>query len=167
MVDELKYPKVYALLEMKEKAWYRGVSFNEISGYLVSPCYLVSESINYNSDGESKKTYEVVFPRDVATVCNNLFSISKADEPQINFDNECVNSLKVDFVTLDYEEAIKARDEKIKEKVFGNVNFILPTEPIETYADRQRKYMEKIEIYQQRLNKHENIEQVKKKVKVR
>lgn len=166
MQDELKYPKVYALLEMKEKTWYRGVSFNEISGYLVSPCYLVSESICYNSDGESKKTYEVVFPRDVATICNDLFNISKADAPQINFDNECINSLKVDFVTLDYEEAIKVRNEKIKEKVFDEFNFLLSKEPIETYLDRQREFLEKIDLYQQRLNDHEPIEQVKKKVKL-
>lgn len=76
-----------------------------------------------------------------------------------------MNSVKVDFVTTDYDKAIKLRDKKIKEEVFNGINLFLPLEPFETYNDRCSEYMDKIEKYQQRLNETEPKEQVKKKIK--
>lgn len=162
MKDELKYPRVYALLEMK-KAYIKYNHFEEIVGYLVSPCYLVSETVLYDKEGISKKTYEVVFPRDVGDIYFDCGD--KENIPHIAY-GECYNAVITDFVTLDYEEAVKKRDEKIREKVFNSINLFFALEPSETYNDRCSEYMEKINLYQEVLNKIEPKEQVKCKIKM-
>lgn len=43
MKDALKYPKVFALLEMRKEVYANYCRFDEIVGYVVSPCYLVRE----------------------------------------------------------------------------------------------------------------------------
>lgn len=71
----------------------------------------------------------------------------------------------VNFITTDYDEAIKLRDKKVKEEIFNVINLFIPLEPIETYNDRYSEYMEKIEKYQQGLNEAEPKAQVKRKIK--
>ena len=163
MKDELKYPRVFALQKMIKEAYVNYNKFDEILGYVVSPCYLINEIISYDRDGISKKTYEVVFPRCVDGIYYDC--IDREIIPEINIDNECTNKSIVDYITTDYDEAIKLRDEKIKEEVFNGINLFLPLEPIKTYNDRCTEYMEKIENYQQRINAAESIEQVKRKIK--
>lgn len=164
MKDELKYPRVFVLQKMIKEAYINYNSFDEILGYVVSPCYLINETISYDRDGASKKTYEVVFPRHVDAIYYDYID-GEGDVPHINCDTGCMNSVKVDFVTTDYDKAIKLRDKKIKEEVFNGINLFLPLEPFETYNDRCSEYMDKIEKYQQRLNETEPKEQVKKKIK--
>ena len=51
MRDELKYPKAFALQKMVKKACIKYNSFDEILGYIVSPCYLIEENLLYDKDG--------------------------------------------------------------------------------------------------------------------
>ena len=37
----------------------------------------------------------------------------------------------VNFITTDYDEAIKLRDKKVKEEIFNVINLFIPLEPIE------------------------------------
>lgn len=164
MRDELKYPRVFALLEMIGETMVNYNRFDEVIGYVVSPCYLVEEHLSYYKDGTNKKTFDVVFPRSVDGIYHDC--IDKDFIPEYNVFNGYTNTTTVDYITFDYDEAVKKRDDMIKEKVFNGLNSFLPLEPIETYNDRCVLYMEKIEKYQQRLNKAEPIEQVKKKVPV-
>ncbi len=83
--------------------------------------------------------------------------------PEYNIFNSYTNTTTVNFITTDYEEAIKKRDTLIKENVFNGINLLLPLEPLETYNDRCVEYMKKIDKYQQRLNETESKEQIKKK----
>lgn len=163
MRDELKYPKAFALQKMVKEAYIKYNSFDEILGYVVSPCYLIEEHLLYDKDGNSRKEYKVVFPRSVDSIYYDY--IDRDYIPDINSYGECKNAVTVDFITYDYEEAIKLRDEKIKDRVFNGTNLFLPLEPIETYNDKCTEYMEKIEKYQQRLNEAEPKEQVKRKIK--
>ena len=163
MREELKYPIVYALQKMTKEAYENYNSFDEVIGYIVSPCYLVEEHLTYYEDGTSKKTYDVVFPRSVDGIYYD--TIDNDFIPKYNVFNGYTNTTTVDYITFDYEEAIKKRNIMIKENVFNGINLFLPLEPLETYNDRCGLYMEKIEKYQQRLNKAEPIEQVKEKIK--
>lgn len=119
--------------------------------------------VTYDSDGNNKKSYEVVFPRSADGIYYDC--VDREFIPKINLDNLCTNKKTVDFITFDYEEAIKLRDKMTKEKVFNGLNLLLPVDPIDTFSKRCDEYMEKIEKYQQRLNKTEPIEQVKTKIK--
>ena len=53
MRDELKYPIVFALQKMTKEAYENYNSFDEVIGYIVSPCYLVEEHLTYYQDGTS------------------------------------------------------------------------------------------------------------------
>ena len=163
MRDELKYPVVFALQKMTGVAYTKYNRYDEVIAYIVSPCYLVGEHLTYYEDGTNKKTYDVVFPRSADEIYYD--AISEDFIPEYNVFNGYTKTTTVDYITFDYEEAIKKRNTMIKESVFNGLNLFLPLEPLETYNDRCGLYMEKIEKYQQRLNKVEPIEQVKKKIK--
>ena len=47
MRDELMYPRAFAIQKMVKEACINYNSFDEILGYVVSPCYLINETISY------------------------------------------------------------------------------------------------------------------------
>ena len=162
MNNELKYPRVYALLEMRKECFIKYTRFEETIGVVVSPCYLVGEKSTYYKDGTTKKEYDVVFPRTADDIFHNYFD--KERVPEYNLDGY-TNIASVPFVTSSYEEAIEKRNEMIEKNIFNEIHSFLPLEPIESFAERCDEYMKKIEEYQQRLNNVEPKEQVKRKIK--
>lgn len=163
MKDELKYPRVFALLEMRKDTYVNFTRCDEVLAYIASPCYLVAEHLLYDKDGTSTKKYDVVFPRGAGSIFYNC--LDSDNIPEYNDVDGYTNTITVDFITVDYDEAINKRNEKIKENILNGSNLFLPSEPIETFRERCLKYMKKIEKYQQRLNDVESKEQVKKKIK--
>ena len=97
MRDELKYPIVFALQKMTKEAYENYNSFDEILGYVVSPCYLIEENLLYDKDGNSCKKYKVVFPRSVDSIYYDY--IDRDYIPDINSYGECKNAVTVDFIT--------------------------------------------------------------------
>ncbi len=162
MNDELKYPRVYALLEMNKECFIRHTRFEETIGIVVSPCYLVGEKSTYYKDGTTRKEYDVVFPRTADDIFHDYFD--KECIPEYNLDGY-TNTASVSFVSSSYEEAIKKRNEMIEKNIFNGIHSLLPLEPIESFSERCDEYLKKIEEYQQRLNNVESIEQVKTKIK--
>ena len=102
MREELKYPIVFALQKMTKEAYENYNSFDEVIGYIVSPCYLVEEHLTYYEDGTSKKTYDVVFPRSVDGIYYD--TIDNDFIPKYNVFNGYTNTTTVDYITFDYEK---------------------------------------------------------------
>ena len=148
MRDELMYPRAYALMKVPKQKSDGGF-------YIVSPCYIVKELLIHMADGRNEKGYEIVYPR-------RGYNSRKEQIPEINnIDSwECINSFITDYVTYDYEEAIKERD-----RVNSSLLASLRPKEGKTFEEMYRRCREEIEFYQEELNKLEPKEQVKKKIK--
>ena len=148
MRDELMYPRAYALMKVPKQKSDGGF-------YIVSPCYIVKELLIHMADGRNEKGYEIVYHR-------RGYNSRKEQIPEINnIDSwECINSFITDYVTYDYEEAIKERD-----RVNSSLLASLRPKEGETFGEMYRRCREEIEFYQEELNKLEPKEQVKKKIK--
>lgn len=77
-----------------------------VACYIVSKCYLLSESTVYFEDGNISKNYVVVFPYQLNSQC-----IFERNTPQFNLNNVCINSKTVNSVFDSYEEALKYTEE--------------------------------------------------------
>ena len=148
MIDELKYPRAYALMKVPKQKSDGGF-------YIVSPCYIVKELLIHMADGRNEKGYEIVYPR-------RGYNSREEQIPEINkLDSwECINGFITDYITYDYEEAIKERD-----RVNSSLLASLRPKEGETFGEMYRRCREEIEFYQEELNKLEPKEQVKKKLK--
>ena len=128
MEQVINYPIKYAILPKREENGFvtgtnELMSNYEVTGYVVSKCYLVSETKKYLEDGTSNVTYEVVFPYSV----NTLVETSKREIPSFNFNGECTNSVEVSEVFNNYDDAKEVamkQNQKIYNSELGNVSFI-------------------------------------------
>ena len=148
MIDELKYPRAYALMKVPKQ--------NSDGGfYIVSPCYVIKELLIHKADGRNEKGYEIVYPR-------RGYNSKKEQIPEVDkLDSwKCFNSFTTDYVTYDYEEAIKERD-----RVNSSLLASLRPKEGETFGEMYGQCREEIEFYQEELNKIEPKEQVKRKIK--
>lgn len=101
--------------------------------YIVSRCYLLNESINYNSNGKSFKTYEVVYPYQFYE-----FNKFKHVTPEDNFYNNCfTNSKKVSAVFDSYEEAFEYATE-LNEEEIKKYSSLLPFEEFLKQNDKMK-----------------------------
>ena len=148
MIDELKYPRAYALMKVPKQKSDGGF-------YIVSPCYIVKELLIHMADGRNEKGYEIVYPR-------RGYNSKKEQIPEVDkLDSwKCFNSFTTDYVTYDYEEAIKERD-----RVNSSLLASLRPKEGETFGEMYGQCREEIEFYQEELNKIEPKEQVKRKIK--
>ena len=62
MEKELKYPIKYAVLEIKENGGYPARYQELTRGFIASKCYVISSSIEYLRNGDTKISHQVVFP---------------------------------------------------------------------------------------------------------
>ena len=159
MRDELKYPRAFALFKLKKERWLENIRLEETFGYIVSPCYLIKETTLYAKDGTSKNEYKVVFPRKGIGLCEKDKDIIE-NIPKDNIYFGCTNTTTVDFITCDYEEAIKERDNR-------NLSIISSLEPgnNETHQQMYTRYFIEIDQFQKEIDKIEPKAQVKKKIK--
>ena len=93
---EVKYPIKYVILTFLDNGTYVIGEENEyygkrVAGHIVSPCFLVSEGVEYLSDGNTKNIYEVVLPY-------TYIGQQNIEYPRYNFRDICNNSRRVDFV---------------------------------------------------------------------
>ena len=107
------------------------------------------------ADSRNEKGYEIVYPR-------RGYNSREEQIPEINkLDSwEYINDFTTDYVTYDYEEAIKERD-RVNSSLLASLH---PKEG-ETFGEMYRRCREEIEFYQEEINKLEPKEQVKKKIK--
>ena len=104
-----KYPIKYALMPVRERVDGHGKKY-EIALYIVSKCYVISKIRDYIGDRDSKCSYEVVFS----------FSIDDNDGislvlPQYSEKSICVNSIVVDGLFEDFDEALSVAKKKNQE----------------------------------------------------
>lgn len=104
---ELNYPVKYALMPVREQIEFKSDREYEIVMYIVSKCYLISEKKIYSGDGKRRYSYEVVFPIVIDDVRNVSVSL-----PQYSNDGHCVNSLLVERLFDDFDEASKLATKK-------------------------------------------------------
>ena len=100
MQEKLNYPVKYAILEMTEPVnWIKSGNYKTVA-YVVSKVYVTKEIIEYSSNGQSMKFYQVVFPfKDKDNLNIN------GEVPSYNFYGECLNEIKVDRLFDTFEEA--------------------------------------------------------------
>lgn len=113
--DELKYPIKYATMPIiNQSDWiHELLKQNEIVTYIVSKCYVVSETKKYSANGNITQTYEVVFP-----YSNNYSKIWNHDKIiPIFTDNfeKCTNSILVGQLFDSFEEVVQVVNQKNKE----------------------------------------------------
>lgn len=173
MKDELKYPRVFALLPIFDSSLYNG---NLLYFYIVSPCYLLKETKYYDKGGNVDTEYLVTFSRknlitleeivpnteDLCFYEDNNSNLKKMIREIIPFSygvNETTD--RVSNIFLSYEDAIRKRDE-INNKIFANEVLLFSMSKTNKGS---KEFENKIEYYQQKLNKVESPDQVKKKTK--
>lgn len=159
MRDELKYPRAFALMPVRR--YYSRDYYISNYCYIVSPCYIVRKSICYDENGRETNEYEVVFP-----VCGLSTYEQKTQIPEFNSDGICENSHTTNYVTLDYEEALKECLKKNSQKVnrygYGKIDWDSDFNLKEfSYED----YLTVIKDYQRKLDNLEPKKQVKRKIK--
>ena len=109
------YPIKYAVIPMVEQVeWYHGMRDLErefgIVCYIVTKCYVTSETKKYYQDGTSEIKYYVVCPFEYKE-----FDSWKRCEPSYNLiDGYCTNSTVTRLLFDSYDEAIKCKNEKNK-----------------------------------------------------
>lgn len=92
----------------EQNGWNNGINeleknFN-VTGYIVSKCYLLSDKIIYLVNGDQQKEYEVVFPyQEKEYGCPNEWV--RTNPKFNNFTNVCVNSIVVENLYESYAEA--------------------------------------------------------------
>jgi len=119
------YPIKYAVMPIYEQVgWNHGLNELEreydIVAYIVSKCFIISETKKYKIDGSLKKEYQVVFP-----YRNDEYDIWIRTEPRFGFQRQVMNTIIVNDVYESYEDALedaKSKNEKIKEKKISLLN---------------------------------------------
>lgn len=116
------YPIKYALLPIEEQNGYTlmGDRKYEIVCYIVSKCYLVNEIKEYKQDGRVINKYEVVFAYDY-----DSYQGYKREEPSFNLVNySCINSIYVDEIFDNFEDALKVKEEKNKKILLDSLMYL-------------------------------------------
>lgn len=122
---ESGYPIKYAIMKIEGEIdcnSYSGVEYGVIAN-IVSKCYVISEKIEYDKNGNYNWKYEVVFPYQRESRYNGGF---ERIEPKYNYDSECINSTIIYELYDNLEEALEAsKDEnnKVLEKTIGGLPF--------------------------------------------
>lgn len=129
MLNNLEYPIVYGILEVKESVGMisRGGKLEddiETVAYIVERCYLLSKRTQFFPDGTSLDEYQVVFPyKDL-----QYMGLVKR-EPEFSKQGECINSNILTTVFPSFEEAKMAASYKNKGlKDIGTLNKYLEVE---------------------------------------
>lgn len=113
-----KYPIKYALMPVREQIGGNKKKY-EIALYIVSKCYVISKIRDYIGDRDSKCSYEVVFSFSI----DDDGSISLV-LPQYSERDICVNSIVVDCLFEDFDEALSVAKRKNQEILDKKINSI-------------------------------------------
>lgn len=139
MSEELKFPVMYAVLELKEEGGYC-YNYEDITrGFVVSKCYVLKAITNYEKDGTAKTSYLVSFPynnikdfRYELSIDEECSYIGKATVPhkEANDDWSRDDTTIVWDLFSTYEEAKELANIRNKElrqnaELFGSVESIL------------------------------------------
>lgn len=101
-MKDLKYPMAYAPLLLSKYQSEEGIGCTKKKEYcyVTAPCYIVAETIKYNSNGETSKVYEVVFAKGIDSVGVDYV---RHYVPGFNTSGECINSTIVHDINTDYD----------------------------------------------------------------
>lgn len=119
------YPIKYAVIPMYEQTgWIHGLNELErdynVVAYIVSKCYLISETKEYNSNGKANNKYEIVFPYKKTDVYGSWIRT----EPNFNHSNKCTNSIIVDNIFDNYNDAKNLCQQKNEELLIQKISQI-------------------------------------------
>ncbi len=113
------YPVKYIILSFNDTGYTAGINLtHESRGFIVARCYLISERKNYSGEGQTRNSYEVVIP--------TKLGVSSLDYPRFNEKQECVNSVVVDNI---YDEVNNARiitsmlNDDLRKKIVYEIDF--------------------------------------------
>lgn len=121
--NNLKYPIKYAVMSIKEQIGLTP-GLNELYGRysivanIVSKCYVISEKKEYLKDGRIEFSYEVVFPYDIH------YDRLKKKLPEYDCDYRCSNSVIVNHIFNNFEEAQALADSKNIDILANNSLFL-------------------------------------------
>ena len=119
------YPIKYAAMPIIEQTG-RAPGLNELEReyrvvcYIVSKCYVVGREEKYNMYGNTECKYKVVFPYERDNLHRYLLRV----EPNYNCYGECRNSINVDKVFDNFEEAREDALKKNKKIVNKKISFL-------------------------------------------
>lgn len=102
------YPIRYAVRPIVEQiGWSHGL--NELEreygtvAYIVSKCYVISQTKRYFQNGEEDENYSVVFPYQKDSAYSEYYRV----DPSFNIYEQCINSTVVDKIFMTREEAME------------------------------------------------------------
>lgn len=121
------YPIKYAVMPIIEQTgWYPGLHELEreygVVCYIASKCYLVGKEENYNMYGESDCKYKVVFPYEKDRRYGGF--LSRVEPRECLMNGRCNNSIDVDKVFDNFDEAKEDALKKNKEILSRELSFI-------------------------------------------
>lgn len=122
------YPIKYACMPIYEQTgWSFGINELEekydVTGYIASICYVISEKKIYNETGNFKNEYEVVFPYSLDS--KKLYDTWNREFPNYNCYHQCINSIKVNNLFETFEEA-KQNATELNEKLKIEASMFIP-----------------------------------------
>lgn len=149
------YPIKYACMPIYEQTgWSFGINElekkYEVTGYIASVCYVISEKKVYTENGNFKNEYEVVFPYSLDN--SKLFDTWKREFPHYNCYHQCVNSIKVNSLFDTFDEA-KEKCTELNEKLKSEASMFIPFDE-EFYQNVENIHNE----YDLKLSKYLNLE---------
>lgn len=142
------YPIKYAVIPMYEQTgWIHGLNELErdynIVAYIVSKCYLISETKEYSGNGKANNKYEIVFPYEKTDAYGDWLR----KEPNFNYANKCTNSIIVNDIFENYTDAKKICQQKNEELLIQKLSQI-PFDKLEEQLEKiKSKHNEIVDNY--------------------
>ncbi len=145
MNNELKFPKKFAVLEVRERCGWEAGYEEKTRGYVPSICYLLQTSTKYLPNGDQKQSHQVVFPfNDYRGFKLGLLDgdteLDLPSEPEYDSYGTLLNGETVEHVFESYEEAeyySQIKNEQLLTDLRNSIAFLLP--------DWQMKYHMKVQ----------------------
>ena len=134
------FPKKFASMELEKFSGYN-FGLNELEpdfrvyANIVAECYVISETKRYYSDGTSKMFYEVVY-----TWKKNLDGKLLKQIPEFNLNSQCFNSVIVEEIFDNIQEAKDYTRAKNEELIVKNATIY----PITEYVAKRKEFEEEL-----------------------
>ena len=112
------YPIRYALMPIE----IYGNQGYEVLVYLVSKCFVTSETKRYLQNGEQSLEYMVVFPYKREENQNSFVRV----EPRIHESSQCLNAVSVEKIFMSFQEAKQEAEKKNEDLLRGKNMFLSP-----------------------------------------
>jgi len=134
----MNYPIRYALMPIIERGGFVDDYRDITRAYIVSKCYIISETVRYLENGKRTTTFEVVFPYQYPDL--------KHQVPK-HISETCTNAILVNQVFDNFEDALVVADISNTKLKYRNSHISGSKDWIEKVKEDQMKFDKDLEKY--------------------